>query len=49
MDQLHTTAAEVAERILATTAKPVDPYQESQVFQDLQQMALAILRKTHVN
>jgi hypothetical protein len=48
MDELHTSAAEVAERILATTAGNEDR-QDSRIFQDLQQMALTILRQIHVN
>jgi hypothetical protein len=49
MDQLHLSAAEVAEHILATTAGYEEHNQCSRVFQDLQQMALAILRQIHVN
>jgi len=49
MDELHIAAAEVAERILATTASDEKRYEDSRVFQDLQQMALVILRQIHVN
>lgn len=49
MDQLHTSAAEVAERILSTTVADETPRENSRVFQDLQQMALMILRQIHVN
>jgi hypothetical protein len=49
MDQLHISAGEVAERILATTAGGEKRSEDSRIFQDLQQMALVILRKIHVN
>jgi hypothetical protein len=49
MDQLHISAGEVAERILATTASGEKRRKDSRVFQDLEQMALVILHQIHVN
>ena len=45
LDQRHISAAEVAERILATTSGCENLSEDSQVFQDLQQMAFETLRQ----